>query len=578
MSHDRTAFQGRPQPRAMRLAVAAAIAACLLGQSAQAETATAGTPPAATPITARVLAQRLEWTSAVPHGRAMLRIAREGGAPQDIVLREPLALSLQDTPLPDGRYTYELTLAPATAAIRHEDAPVAPTRPAGPVGALFSANVSIAGGAFVLPPDVPPRGEAVAAAASASTPASISASASQRMVLKDQVVSDDHIIQGGVCAGLDCVNGETFGDDTLRLKENNLRIGFHDTRTPPFPNSPWTVVANDSTSGGGNYLGIADAADSSGSNITANQVKARWAAGAPASSLYMSPLGRVGLRTAAPVLDLHVLSSNTPGLRQEQNNLSGFTAQTWDIAGNEANFFVRDLTGGSLLPLRIRPGAPHASLDIASDGNVGLGTPRPTAPLTLRRSDGTGALQVDNTTAVATTARVQMELHNNGDIAMRLAYGAGTAYWTQQTTASGVSLAASGSGSSALSVQSSGNLAVAGTLSQGSSRTLKHDITAAPVHAILGEVAQLPVYVWRYLSDLNASLHLGPMAEDVHQRFQLGASPKTLAPSDVAGLAAATVQALHQKLAARDEELLALGQRLSALEKQAERQQRGGQQ
>ncbi|CAN7428115.1 tail fiber domain-containing protein [Acidovorax sp. LjRoot117] len=585
MSHDRTAFYGRPQPRAVRLAVAAAIAACLLGQSAQAQTTpAAGTPPAATPITARLQAQRLEWTVAVPHGRATLRIAREGGAPQDIVLREPLALALQDTPLPDGRYTYELTLAPATAALRREEAPVAPTRPEGPVGAVLSASVTIAGGAFVLPPDVPPRGEAGAAgdnassASTARTQAITAASASQRMVLKDQVVSDDHIIQGNVCTGLDCTNGETFGNDTLRLKENNLRIGFHDTRAAPFPNSPWTLLTNDSASGGASYLGIADAAASTGTNITSSQVKALWMAGAPANSLYVSPLGRVGIRTAAPVLDLHVLSYNTPALRQEQNGLNGFTPQTWDIAANEANFFVRDVTGGSRLPLRIRPGAPHASLDIAGDGNVGLGTPRPAAPLTLRRSDGTGSLRVDNTTAAASTARVQMELRNNGDIATRLAHGTGTAYWTQLTTASGVSLAPSGSGSPALSVQSNGNLAVAGTLSQGSSRTLKHDITAAPVHAILGEVAQLPVYAWRYLSDLSASLHLGPMAEDVHQRFQLGASPKTLAPSDVAGLAAATVQALHQRLAARDEELLGLAQRLSALEKQAERQQRGGHQ
>ena len=581
MSHDRTAFQGRPQPRAVRLAVAAAIAACLLVQSAQAQTVpAAGTPPpAATPITARLQAQRLEWTVAVPHGRATLRIAREGGAPQDIVLREPLALSLQDTPLPDGRYTYELTLASATAAIRREDAAVAPTRTAGPLGAVLSASVTIAGGAFVLPPQVPPRGEAGATSAStastASTQAITAAGASQRMVLKDQVVSDDHIIQGSVCTGLDCTNGETFGNDTLRLKENNLRIGFHDTRAAPFPNSPWTLLTNDSASGGASYLGIADAA---GTNITSSQVKALWMAGAPANSLYVSPLGRVGIRTAAPVLDLHVLSYNTPALRQEQNGLNGFTPQTWDIAANEANFFVRDVTGGSRLPLRIRPGAPHSSLDIAGDGNVGLGTPRPAAPLTLRRSDGTGSLRVDNTTAAASTTRVQMELRNNGDIATRLAHGTGTAYWTQLTTASGVSLAPSGSGSPALSVQSNGNLAVAGTLSQGSSRTLKHDITAAPVHAILGEVAQLPVYAWRYLSDLSASLHLGPMAEDVHQRFQLGASPKTLAPSDVAGLAAATVQALHQRLAARDEELLALAQRLSALEKQAERQQRGGHQ
>ena len=61
-------------------------------------------------------------------------------------------------------------------------------------------------------------------------------------------------------------------------------------------------------------------------------------------------------------------------MRLEQNNSGGFTAQTWDVAGNEANFFVRDVTGGSRLPFRIRPGAPTSSIDINASGNVGIGT------------------------------------------------------------------------------------------------------------------------------------------------------------------------------------------------------------
>src|SRR5687767_2248139 len=68
-------------------------------------------------------------------------------------------------------------------------------------------------------------------------------------------------------------------------------------------------------------------------------------------------------------------------MRLEQNNSGGFTAQTWDIAGNEANFFVRDTTNGSTLPFRIRPGAPTSSIDIAANGFVGFGTASPTAQL-----------------------------------------------------------------------------------------------------------------------------------------------------------------------------------------------------
>jgi hypothetical protein len=63
-------------------------------------------------------------------------------------------------------------------------------------------------------------------------------------------------------------------------------------------------------------------------------------------------------------------STDTPGLRLLQTAGLGFTPQTWDVAGNEANFFVRDLTGGSRLPFRIRPGAPTSSIDIGANGDT----------------------------------------------------------------------------------------------------------------------------------------------------------------------------------------------------------------
>jgi hypothetical protein len=104
-------------------------------------------------------------------------------------------------------------------------------------------------------------------------------------------------------------------------------------------------------------------------------------AGAPTASLWVSSLGNVGLGTENPLLKLHLVNNDTPGIRLEQTNAGGFTAQTWDIAGNEANFFIRDTTNGNRLPFRIRPGAPTSSIDIASNGFVGFGTSAPTAQL-----------------------------------------------------------------------------------------------------------------------------------------------------------------------------------------------------
>jgi hypothetical protein len=188
--------------------------------------------------------------------------------------------------------------------------------------------------------------------------------------LADQVIPDDLIVQGSACVGLDCVNNESFGFDTLRLKENNTRITFFDTSTlSGFPANHWTITANDSASGGANYLAFDDA--------TGGTQPFRVTAGAPTAALFVDSTGRIGLRTATPALDVHINTGNTPAHRLEQNASGGFTAQTWDIAGNEANFFVRDVTGGSRLPFRIRPGAPTSSIDINASGNVGIGTASP---------------------------------------------------------------------------------------------------------------------------------------------------------------------------------------------------------
>ena len=186
----------------------------------------------------------------------------------------------------------------------------------------------------------------------------------------DQVIPDDLIVQGSLCVGLDCVNNESFGFDTIILKENNLRIFFNDTSVSAgFPANDWRLIANDSASGGANFFAIEDS--TAGRNIFS------VTAGAPVASLFVDSFGRVGLRNSAPVLDLHMTTGNTPAIRLDQSNSGGFTAQTWDVAGNEANFFIRDLTAGSKLPFRIRPGAPTSSLDISAAGNVGIGTGSP---------------------------------------------------------------------------------------------------------------------------------------------------------------------------------------------------------
>jgi hypothetical protein len=195
----------------------------------------------------------------------------------------------------------------------------------------------------------------------------------------DQVFSDDVIVQGSLCVGLDCVNNESFGFDTIILKENNLRIFFNDTSVlAGFPTNDWRVVINDSASGGANFFAIEDS--------TATRQVFKVSAGARANSIFASSSGNIGFGTSTPVLVTHAFNGNTPGHRLEQDGSLGFPPYTWDVAGNEANFFIRDVTGGSRLPFRIRPGAPTSSVDIGSTGNVGIGTASPARKLDVQQT------------------------------------------------------------------------------------------------------------------------------------------------------------------------------------------------
>jgi hypothetical protein len=106
----------------------------------------------------------------------------------------------------------------------------------------------------------------------------------------------------------------------------------------------------------------------------------------------------------------------------EQNNSGGFTAQTWDIAGTEANFFVRDVTGGSRLPFRIRPGAPTSSIDINASGSVGVGTASPSGKLHVKQAtDGyLGGLRIERSDGARVWA---LGTNSSGD---RLGFNDGT--------------------------------------------------------------------------------------------------------------------------------------------------------
>ncbi len=262
--------------------------------------------------------------------------------------------------------------------------------------------------------------------------------------LKDFVINDDLIVDGSACIGFDCVNGEVFSFDTIRLKENNLRIKFDDTSVvPSFPANDWQLTANESANGGASKFSIED--------VSGSRTPFTVEANARSHSLYVDDGGRIGSRTSTPSVEIHTIDGDTPTLRLQQDGSSGFEPQTWDVAGNETNFFIRDVTNGSTLPFRIRPGAPSNAIFVDVSGDVGFGTSSPDADTGIHvsqtgttipsfESSNGGAVQFRLKTDSATNRRI-VGLDNSDNVGSQLNLGAaGAIRFLGEDNSSGVCL------------------------------------------------------------------------------------------------------------------------------------------
>jgi hypothetical protein len=316
----------------------------------------------------KIGANGISWMPKVEYAQLVLTVSSPDGSVFSKTFEAGISPYLElSGDFIDGSYTYELRMTPVgvkrARGAAGENAGLLPQKTLAQSGSFL-----IGGGKFVT---------AEAPAEGIARP-------------KDVLHYDDVIITGSLCVGFDCADGESFGFDTIILKEHNLRIYFNDTSyTASYPTNSWRITINDSTNGGASYFSVDDVDD--GTSIF------KIEAGAPSNSLYVEDYGRVGLGTSTPVVELHIKDSDTPTLRLEQDSSGGWTAQTFDVAGNESNFFVRDATNGSKLPFRIQPSTPSSTLCLKSDGYVGIGTWSPAYKLEIETTNEDAFIYLDRT-------------------------------------------------------------------------------------------------------------------------------------------------------------------------------------
>lgn len=513
----------------------------VFGLALAARAAVAGPAVAAAEVQGGVLSVRplvsadsVSVTVTGPAGYLVTRVFDRGEAPE-------LGLT-QGGALTDGVYLWEVRLNPAATRTRTEaDAGTGPSSQ--PLAQ--SGQFHVQGGVVVAANDAREGGRRPSAADGTRSP-------------EDFFINDDLVVVGSTCGGFDCVNNEVFGLENLLLKQNNNHIRSDDTSAAAgFPANDWQIRFNDDNSGGLDRFAVDD--------LTAATIPMSILAGAPSNSLFVDATGRLGLRTGAPVQAVHAVRGDTPGLRLDQDGSGGFAPQAWDVAGNESNFFIRDVTGGNTLPFRLRPGAPSSSIDIlGTSGNVGIGTGAASASLHVFRNNATAQLRVEEATAT-TASRNMLRIVNNGASTFRFDNTASGLLWGFGSLGSGNFFIGSVPGQPlAMQMTSAGNMIITGTYSSTSDRNAKADITEVDAQEVLSRVAALPVSSWRFKQ--GTERHLGPMAQDFSAAFGLGGDDTHIAPSDVGGVALAAIQALKRQVDEREAEIRALNERLAALE------------
>ena len=352
----------------------------------------------------------------------------------------------------------------------------------------------------------------------------------------DQVITDDLIVQGSGCIGDDCVNGETFGSDTLRLDEPIQRVHFDDTSSGDFPANDWRILINDAEENGDDYFAIED--------TTGGTVPFTIEAGVPDDSIHVGENGYVGILIDQPEKSLHIGRVGFPTIRLEEVNV--VLRRTWDVVGGHAFFSIQDVTAGDTRPFKIGVDAPSDSLVISGTGYVGVGTDSPNQNLHVTGSAGDTQLLVEETSGVIDTRSLVMLANrgparltfNNRDSGVRWNFG--------MNPYDNFAISLNGSGVTELALDSSGNLSIAGTLSESSSREAKENFASVDSGEVLSAVAGLPITTWNFRSDSPRVRHMGPMAQDFYAVFGLGADDEHIAPLDTSGVALAAIQGLNE--------------------------------
>lgn len=271
----------------------------------------------------------------------------------------------------------------------------------------------------------------------------------------------------------------------------------------------------------------------------------------------------VGTVAPNPETDVQFEFPVDPAIRFEQSGGAPGTDYRWDMIGSHEGFTIRDRERGNIRPFSIMPG----------NGNVAIAPSDPPgntfvaqSPLHVMRDNGTANVLVEERKLglIATKLFTIKNIDGNAKFNMF----AKNVEWAFNAASDSFRISLQNSGIIEMKLDKSGNLEIAGSLTQASSRDLKHDIINVDPQEILKKVSDLSISRWAYNHDNNGAIHMGPMAEDFYEIFGLGHTAKGISSIDTGGVALAAIQGLKihfQEVAdSKDNEIKSLKEEINS--------------
>ena len=205
----------------------------------------------------------------------------------------------------------------------------------------------------------------------------------------------------------------------------------------------------------------------------------------------------------------------------------------------------------------------QSSIEVTPGGSVGVGTATPLTKLHVRGTDPGATstkLLVENANTGAAAQRELFELRNKGGVSFIFEDTSVPERWSFASFANSFIVNNQANAGVEYTFGPTGNLTIAGNLTANgvvypSSRSLKDGFQAVDGRDVLARLAAMPVSEWRYKSDPASSRHIGPVAEDFHTAFGLGAEGIGLNVGDVAGVTIAAVQGLWMEMKEQEKTL-----------------------